>query len=270
MKTCTQPDCDEQHKSKGYCNRHAIQIRRHGHITDAVTIYNLPGEIWRNIDGEKHYKISNYARVISSARSPERLLTPYFNKNTVLIRLGEKQPSKRLHIELAKAFIFNAQNDTRVTFIDNDKTNIQLGNLQWNSLYKRETAINMLIESLSGENHLIANTVLNFMDGNPKLLNDYFIAQYKYFKNIAFWQINKNTGYFEAIRLVDDAVQSGFLNVISALKKGMFYKPENFDGWIATVIRNAAKNTCFVDYKTVSINDVNRNGEEYSLIEITR
>jgi hypothetical protein len=32
MKTCKAPFCERGHKAKGYCNKHYIQVRHHGHL----------------------------------------------------------------------------------------------------------------------------------------------------------------------------------------------------------------------------------------------
>ena len=94
MKLCKVDGCDDKMHSRDCCNRHSIQLRRHGKITDKK-IELLLGEIWANIPDYNDYAISNYGRVLSKRR----------NKLLVINEMSTKK-EYRLSVKLGKKCVY--------------------------------------------------------------------------------------------------------------------------------------------------------------------
>lgn len=264
MKICKVEECGNKNHSHGYCNKHRIQFKRHGKITDEK-IEPLLGEIWADIPEHDNYKISNYGRVLSKSRN-KLLVINEMNTNKeyrLSVKLGEKS-CIRIPTTIAKAFIPNTNNDTQIVFLDGDNHNVQLGNIQWKGLFRRHG----FIEALKKDTTITGTALLDYINGNPSKLNVIIDNNYVSLKRSAFYQVSKSQGYsynFD-ICMVDDAVQEGLVKGLSALQRGMLNDISNFIGWLATIIRNTAKNIMYIERRYYSENVTNSNGDEFSLI----
>ena len=257
MKKCKIETCNEKLHSHGCCNKHRIQIKRHGKITD-VKIEPFIGEIWADIPEHENYKISNYGRVLNKTRNT--LLKTNNGKNGTQVKLGEKS-SIRIAVTIAKAFIPNTHNDTRIVFLDGDKENIQLGNIQWKAKFRSSE----FMDNLKKDKSILGVALFDYcVNGSPEKLNSIICENYVDLRKTAFWQISKSQGYsfnFDNA-MIDDALQEG----LSALKRGMLLDISNFIGWLATIIRNTAKNIMAIERRFISENVKSANGDEFSLI----
>lgn len=98
-------------------------------------IQDLPGEVWKPIDGLGKYFISNFGRVKSYQKYYAQVLKPYQNSRGYL-RVDIKAQNRRtyfVHQLVARAFVPNDNpiaKDT-VDHIDGDKTNNCANNLRW-------------------------------------------------------------------------------------------------------------------------------------------
>lgn len=99
-------------------------------------------EIWKDIEGyENRFQISNTGKVkqlsevIVSKQSgeqyiiPDTMLRPHINDGYLYINFDNK--SFMLHRLVAQAFIPNLENKPIVSFIDDNKLNVDSSNLEW-------------------------------------------------------------------------------------------------------------------------------------------
>lgn len=98
-------------------------------------IESLDQEIWKDIDSDGLYKISNKGRVKSLKGYKAILLNPYFNKGGYLrvdIIENGKRSSKLVHRLVAAAFLEAPEHiDYQLHHIDFNKKNSAAENLQW-------------------------------------------------------------------------------------------------------------------------------------------
>lgn len=115
-------------------------VNEHTDFDEELT--DLPGEEWRPVVGfESEYEVSNRGRVRStvyqSARNGihrKRLLKQKVNSTgymQVYLRAPGRFVSRRVHRLVAEAFIPNPGNLPVVDHIDFNRTNNDIGNLQW-------------------------------------------------------------------------------------------------------------------------------------------
>lgn len=267
MKTCKVDQCVGNTTAHGYCNKHSLQIKRNGKITDVKIDYML-GEIWANIPDHDNYKISNYGRVLNKSRNKLLVINEKAtNEEYILsVKLGRRYCA-RIPTTIAKAFIPNPYHDTQIVFLDSDNRNVQLGNIQWKGLFRRDKFIKDLKTNRSDVN----NALLGYIHGDSSLLNKIIYNNYSNFKKTAFCQIRKSQGYSNNFdnNMVEDAVQEGLSRALSAIQRGMINNTDNFIAWISVIIRNSAKNIMVVERKTVSENMNNSDGEGFSIIELS-
>lgn len=113
--------------------------------TDNLTVENLDGEIWKDIEGyEGYYQVSNLGRVKSLDRQIHMkngknmlvsgtIMALQINQGylTVRLRLGNTRKNVRVHRLVATAFIPNPNNLPEVNHIDENKQNNSVDNLEW-------------------------------------------------------------------------------------------------------------------------------------------
>lgn len=258
MNKCSIKECNFKHHAKGYCNQHYLQIKRNGLVNKQKPIQMLFGEMFKTIPSYPDYKISNYGRVVNTLtlkllkNQPRTVKGQYFEQ----VKLNTKHLIK-IHTTIAKTFIPNTQNDTCIIFLDGDSTNIQLGNIQWRSLYKKQS----FIKALQEDHGIISTAISNWLNNKPRILNDLIKQNYANFKYTCGYILDYNPA------LIDDTVQEGLIRALISLKKGALTNIENFFGWIAAIIRNVAKNTVNFERRYISENQTNANGESFSLID---
>ena len=100
-------------------------------------IINLPNEIWKDVcDG---YKVSNYGRVLSLAKTTIRgrkydKILSASKKDNGYYTVSINGNNEYVHRLVAKAFIDNPNNLNEINHKDEDKSNNRVDNLEWCSL----------------------------------------------------------------------------------------------------------------------------------------
>ena len=102
-------------------------------------------EVWKEIDDNQRYEVSNYGRVRSKDmvvngrlqnchKIKGRILKPHTDKEGykgVVLCINQKRKTFRLHRLVAAAFIPNPDNKPCVDHIDGDRANNHADNLRW-------------------------------------------------------------------------------------------------------------------------------------------
>lgn len=98
-----------------------------------LTLENLDGEIWKEID--EHYHVSNFGRVKSFKKGKQIILKPQLRGLylSVTLCIGGKKKSNYLHILAAQSFIPNPDNKPEVNHEDGHKFNCHVSNLYWST-----------------------------------------------------------------------------------------------------------------------------------------
>ncbi len=109
---------------------------------DNPEIQSLEGEVWKDVkEWSGYYQISDKARVKSLRRTilrkdgtfclvKERIVI--LTKNLAFgVTKNNKNTPKRVHREMARAFVANPDNLPDVKFIDGNRSNIIPENLKW-------------------------------------------------------------------------------------------------------------------------------------------
>lgn len=153
-------------------------------------IINLPNEIWKDIcDG---YKVSNYGRVLSLAKTTIRgrkydKILSASKKDNGYYTVSINGNNEYVHRLVAKAFIDNPNNLNEINHKDEDKSNNRVDNLEWctksyNVSYSKsikikiyngtETIYNSVSEAAI-KNNVSASAIYNCLYGKSKTYGGY-------------------------------------------------------------------------------------------------
>lgn len=153
-------------------------------------IINLPNEIWKDVcDG---YKVSNYGRVLSLAKTTIRgrkydKILSASKKDNGYYTVSINGNNEYVHRLVAKAFIDNPNNFNEINYKDEDKSNNRVDNLEWctksyNVSYSKskiikiyndtETIYNSVSEAAI-KNNVSASAIYNCLYGKSKTCGGY-------------------------------------------------------------------------------------------------
>ena len=99
-----------------------------------MNIEVIINEVWRSIDGEMNYQVSNIGRVRSSITF--RIFKPRTDKYgyyTVRLCSNGKHPTRKIHLLVGQEFLPPPENDdqTHIDHIDHDRQNNCFTNLRY-------------------------------------------------------------------------------------------------------------------------------------------
>lgn len=96
------------------------------------TLEDLPGEVWKDIDGFDGYLISNYGRV-KSFKYKVKILKPQLSTGYLRVNLWivGKQKHFSVHVLVAQTFIPNPEDKPQINHKDGCKLNNHVSNLEW-------------------------------------------------------------------------------------------------------------------------------------------
>lgn len=150
------------------------------------TIENLPGEIWKTIEGYDYYKISNMGRIVSTGRGHPKLLKTWRVVTTsspqpqwrAELSKNKKKRTHPLHRLVAEAFCTkpDTKEELRVAHLDLNNDNNVASNLKWitakesrqraydlyeraNITYYNNKSLQQISKELGGERGLVSNRV---------------------------------------------------------------------------------------------------------------
>lgn len=132
-------------------------------------IINLPNEIWKDVcDG---YKVSNYGRVLSLAKTTIRgrkydKILSASKKDNGYYTVSINGNNEYVHRLVAKAFIDNPNNLNEINHKDEDKSNNRVDN------YGTETIYNSVSEAAI-KNNISASAIYNCLYGKSKTCGGY-------------------------------------------------------------------------------------------------
>jgi len=268
-KLCVVDGCTGVQRAKGLCNRHYIQLKRHGKLNKDVVVKCLESERWEDIKGTSGmYKISSKGRVKSCLFNREKLLSPSWDRKrevfTVTCGAGNLH---RVHALVAHHFVDNVFNEKTVVFVDGNKQNICSDNLAWFGLSRRESTIESL--TLAADNCQYARACLEYMEGRKDALNS--ILQ-------EIWpKLLSRTRYLHTFYAdihgvrrncdLEGIVQESIIKILSAIERGLMADTKRFLGWIYRIARNTLINANRIELNTVSQNAKNRNGDNYDYVD---
>lgn len=100
-------------------------------------------EVWKDIEGYPHYKVSSLGNVMSNHKGKWRLLKlnhQYAGYLRVTLFNNSGPKTKRVHRLVAEAFIPNTENKETVDHINGIRTDNSVENLRWCSIKENNSA----------------------------------------------------------------------------------------------------------------------------------
>ena len=102
---------------------------------DPISLITLEGEVWKEIEGFKDYKVSNLGRIWSCIRCIV-LKVGKTTRGTARVSLSKRDAGKGMTTALvatiaARAFLDNPTGSLYVKHIDGDRMNCAVDNLEW-------------------------------------------------------------------------------------------------------------------------------------------
>ena len=150
------------------------------------TLENLPGEIWKDIDGYNgDYHISNFGRVKSLKGKTPRILKPFLIGVYLGVDLSidGKLKQRKIHILVAKAFIPNPEGKPEVNHDDGNKFNCHVSNLYWattaeNQQHAYDNGLKFSAKGVDDSNSKIKSEAdIIYIRDNPDNLTTYELAE---------------------------------------------------------------------------------------------
>lgn len=258
------------------CNKHNLQLSRHGRFLYLDDLKDLLGEEWRDMNKpvlSHRYEISNMGRLRSIDNFGNKKIRKLFlNKRNELECKLDGVITIRVKAAVLKAFVPNPFGDTRGIYLDGNSKNCRADNLQWYGVFWHDKALSALRQEAENGNRRAADIVA-FMEGNedriipllkermPKLtrllwrLIPLYCQKYKV----------KNIGAYP-----DDIAQETFLRAIHAIRRGLLRHTTYVPGWFAMIAKNILKNKCAqaARMKEVSLyQNYFNSGDEYDITD---
>ena len=254
-----------------YCNRHDIQMKRHGKIANDLFVDDLPGEEWRDIKGFRgKYQVSNHGRIKSLAFNRNKLLSPFNDskRRVLFIRCGQVSPRPVKRIVIEHFLTENPFNDKRVLFIDGDYTNCSSDNMAYYGQYWYEKTLSLLKKETKPTGNTI--NIIKFMEGDNDALNKILSEQTRKLKLFLVMFLRKR--HIARVKLdtvdIDDIVQTSLIKAVGAIKRGLLKPPLKIDAWFGTIAMNTAANlinsTPYMFYETGNYKE---SSAEYNYID---
>jgi NUMOD4 motif/Sigma-70 region 2 len=261
---CLVDGCQADRYRKGYCNKHNIQIRRHGRITDIV-FEQIEGEKWEPIKGfEGKYEVSSFGRVKSIQFGGQKILKPHLSRGGYRVRLGAVAPSSVAHL-VADAFVSGQPASRRLLYWDGDKTNCAANNIHWYSRYSYQQGSKTLKEQERiGRD---ARLVTQYMAGD----NEAFERLVEPYLGKVFWHIKKKLFYYEkgiGIKITveaQDILQETCIKAMAGIKAGLLIDATKVLAWLKTIARNTLIDESKKQPYSQSTIQTTRDGEEFEI-----
>lgn len=248
-KGCSVKGCPDPHLAGGLCNRHYIQMKRHGKITEDIRIDNIQDERWKQFKTtgslRRTFFISNMGRIKSRTLSGrEKLLKPSWDKASACLRIscGGKGRPKAVHHGVASAFLKKHQPNKRLVFLNGIKKDCCASNLMWQEDYFKKHVLPESIKQLKLEDNQNAKDILSFTQGNEKALNRIVLKYQKLIKTFILYKMKK---YSNLQSTPDDLTQEVLIKAISAIQRGLLRTTEFLDAWFYTIAKNTLMNSVF-------------------------
>lgn len=266
-KICKIKNCNSLVRSHGYCNKHDIQMRRHGKITDKE-IKKIDGEIWKGITNFKYYEVSNKGRIKSTRCNGEKILKP------VICRKGVN-PKKRIglgsgnvfnvHTIVANTFLENKFNDKRVVFKSQDTLECSTDNIEWYGMYWHDKAIDML----KYENTKVSNQIVSYMKGNHNAIDDILVFQSKNLLKFSKYLMSCYNIKHKNIYL-EDIVQDSLIKAVNGIKRGALRDTSQIKSWFIRILKNELINEIKKDINFKLLSETQKSGisgDDFSLFD---
>lgn len=236
---CIVEGCNNPTRSKNgsMCNRHEIQMRRHGKITD-VFHKDIPGERWKNIDGYNgNYLVSNRGRVKSVFRETPRILKPCVEKKTGRLRvsLGENN-AVFLDVTVLNGFKTNPYNDNSPCFKDGNKHNVDIENLEWMTSYKIKSCVQSLMGLSATDPD--ARAILGYVRGDDQSIAPILIRTRP--KIISFLRYKARFTNLPSID-TEDIAHEALIRGMKAMRRGQILKTDKLDAWFKAIANSILK-----------------------------
>ena len=167
-KPCAIAGCERPAVSRGLCSKHAQQAKRQA---NARTVPDLPGELWRAIDGHPRWMISDHGRVKSLRGQHERLLVPRIVNGRMFIE--DKRGAGKgfaVHLQVLRTFHPEATGDP--VFIDGNILNARLDNLRWDT---RQDKLNRAIAMAEASTSPWGPAFAAYWRGDNHALDEFFV-----------------------------------------------------------------------------------------------
>lgn len=215
--------------------------------------YSLKNEVWQlaYTSSTRKYLVSNYGRVKSvSPLGVEKKLRPYLTaekhgrKKSLFVSLGQGKPAK-VSLLVARLFLSNSLGSNRVYFLDGDNTNCRADNLCYGLTVTKEEQVSRfsLCKSIRKENETLVDGIVSYViTGDTEALGEAWGQAMQVLPAIICRHLWKTAGYRMPSEICEDIVMETLMKAQRAIDKGQLRTPQNIEGWLSQIARNAAIN----------------------------